>query len=107
MMEVWTNGAFVATSHRVRKVKEERYSFPLFFACDYHTEVAPLPELTGGEPDEKYGPMRAGDHLYAQTIQSFSYLRERLAKGEIALPEGAKGLSSFGQYARHEKATNA
>ncbi|MCQ0987466.1 isopenicillin N synthase family dioxygenase [Jiella marina] len=107
MMEVWTNGAFVATSHRVRKVKEERYSFPLFFACDYHTEVAPLPELTGGEPDEKYGPMRAGDHLYAQTIQSFTYLRERLANGEIALPEGAKGLSSFGQYARHEKAANA
>jgi hypothetical protein len=30
-------GTFVATSHPVRKVKEERYSFPLFFNVDYHT----------------------------------------------------------------------
>jgi len=37
MMELLTNGEFVATSHRVRKVKEERYSFPLFFSFDYHT----------------------------------------------------------------------
>ncbi len=29
MMEIWTNGEFVATSHRVRPVKEERFSFPL------------------------------------------------------------------------------
>jgi len=35
MMELLTNGEFVATSHRVRKVKEERYSFPLFFSFDY------------------------------------------------------------------------
>ena len=34
MLELWTNGEFVATSHRVRKVSEERYSFPLFFAVD-------------------------------------------------------------------------
>jgi isopenicillin N synthase-like dioxygenase len=107
MMEVWTNGAFVATSHRVRKVQEERYSFPLFFACDYHTEVAPLPELTAGDVPPKYEPLSAGDHLYAQTIQSFTYLRDRLARGEVALPEGAKGLSSFGQWARHQTGQDA
>ncbi len=45
MLELWTNGAFVATSHRVRKVAEERYSFPLFFNVDYHTEVKPLPQF--------------------------------------------------------------
>jgi len=27
MLELWTNGEFVATSHRVRRVAEERYSF--------------------------------------------------------------------------------
>lgn len=101
MMEVWTNGAFVATSHRVRKVKEERYSFPLFFACDYDTEVAPLPELIAEGDAPHYEPIKAGDHLFAQTVQSFVYLRDRLAKGEISLPEDAKGLSSFGQEARH------
>lgn len=106
MMEIWTNGAFVATSHRVRKVREERYSFPLFFACDYHTVVEPLPELVGPGEKPKYEPLSAGDHLFAQTAQSFTYLRERLARGEIVLPENAKGLSSFGQYARHEEAQN-
>ena len=45
LLELWTNGAFVATSHRVRKVAEERYSFPLFFNVDYDTEVKPLPQF--------------------------------------------------------------
>ena len=49
MLELWTNGAFVATSHRVRKVNEERYSFPLFFNVDYHTEVKPLPQFVAGD----------------------------------------------------------
>lgn len=103
MMEIWTNGAFIATSHRVRKVKEERYSFPLFFACDYDTVVEPLPELVAHGEAPKYEPLKAGEHLFAQTAQSFVYLRERLARGEIALPENAKGLSSFGQYAKHKE----
>ncbi|QJQ95898.1 MULTISPECIES: isopenicillin N synthase family oxygenase [Halomonadaceae] len=105
MLEIWTNGEFVATSHRVRKVKEERYSFPLFFACDYHTVVAPLPELVarhGGEP--RYAPLKAGDHLYAQTIQTFRYLQQRLARGEIDLPEGARNVGTLGQHGRHQEA---
>ncbi|MEJ8476702.1 isopenicillin N synthase family dioxygenase [Roseibium algae] len=104
MMEIWTNGAFIATSHRVRKVKEERYSFPLFFACDYHTTVAPIPDLIGDGQTANYDPVRAGDHLFSQTVQSFAYLRDRLARGEVTLPEDAKALSSFGQYARHLEA---
>ena len=100
LFETWSNGRFVATSHRVRKVAGERYSFPLFFACDYWTEVAPLPELvTPGQP-AAYGRLIAGEHLYAQTIQSFCYLKQRLARGEIELPTGARPLSSFGQEAR-------
>ena len=107
MMEVWTNGEFVATSHRVRKVKEERYSFPLFFACDYDTVVEPLPELVAANEIPKYEPIRAGDHLLAQTMQSFSYLIEKLKTGEADLPEGSRSLSSFGQEARHTENGNA
>ena len=44
--------------------------------------------------------MKAGEHLYAQTVQSFTYLKEQLAKGELLLPEGARPLSSFGQEAK-------
>ncbi|MEM8553065.1 MAG: 2-oxoglutarate and iron-dependent oxygenase domain-containing protein [Pseudomonadota bacterium] len=96
MMEVWSNGAFRATSHRVRKVSEERYSFPLFFSCDYHTRVSPLPEFVSPTVPAKYEPIIAGEHLHAQTVQTFSYLKQRLAKGELVLPEDRHALSSFG-----------
>jgi isopenicillin N synthase-like dioxygenase len=101
MMEIWTNGEFIATSHRVRKVTEERYSFPLFFAADYDTVVAPLPRFAdGGKPVRK--ALKAGEHLFAQTMQSFTYLKERRARGEIVLPEGSAPLSSFGQEAQQK-----
>jgi isopenicillin N synthase-like dioxygenase len=99
MMETWTNGAFTATSHRVRKVQEERYSFPLFFNVDYATEVAPLPRFVTAEKPARPG-LIAGEHLFAQTAQSFTYLRQRLEAGTLKLPERALGLSSFGQEAR-------
>ncbi|MBI1205346.1 MAG: isopenicillin N synthase family oxygenase [Rhodopseudomonas sp.] len=100
MMEVWTNGEFIATSHRVRPVKEERYSFPLFFAVDYHTRVSPLPRFVTPARPARAG-LIAGEHLFAQTAQSFRYQKERLARGEIQLPETTMALSSFGQEARH------
>jgi isopenicillin N synthase-like dioxygenase len=59
LLELWTNGAYVATSHRVRKVKEERYSFPLFFNVDYHTEVKPLPQFVAGDGTSRPA-LRAG-----------------------------------------------
>lgn len=99
MLETWTNGEFVATTHRVRKVTEERWSFPLFFNVDHDTLVAPLPRFVrGGEPERV--ALRAGEHLFAQTAQSFTYLKQRIAAGELALPEGSLALSSFGQEAR-------
>jgi isopenicillin N synthase-like dioxygenase len=101
MLELWTNGAFVATSHRVRKVAEERYSFPLFFNVDYDTEVKPLPQFVDGSAPPRPA-LRAGEHLFAQTAQVFTYLRSRLATGELVLPDGSLGLGQFGQHALHE-----
>lgn len=97
MMEIWTNGAYVATAHRVRRVREERYSFPLFCTCDYHTVVEPLPQFVGPDNPPRYQPISAGAHLLAQTAQSFSYLKRRIAAGELILPAGSHGLSSFGR----------
>lgn len=99
LLELWTNGTFVATSHRVRRVKEERYSFPLFFAVDYYTMVAPMARFV--KPGQATRPpLIAGEHLFAQTAQSFTYLKERMARGEVSLPDGAQALASFGQQAR-------
>lgn len=98
LLELWTNGAYVATSHRVRKVKEERYSFPLFFNVDYHTEVKPLPQFVVDDAAPRPG-LRAGEHLFAQTAQTFAYLRSRLERGELVLPDGSMEMNSFGQQA--------
>lgn len=99
MMEILSNGTYVATSHRVRKTTAERYSFPLFFTLDYHTEVVPLDRFVTPERPARDG-LVSGEHVFAQTAQSFTYQRARLARGEIALPERTVRLSSFGQEAR-------
>jgi isopenicillin N synthase-like dioxygenase len=99
MLELWTNGEFVATSHRVRQVREERYSFPLFFAVDYHTCVAPLPRFVTPERPARPG-LIAGEHLFAQTVHIFMYQRERLRRGDVVLPAGSVARDSFGQRAR-------
>lgn len=96
LLELWTNGAFVATTHRVRKVKEERYSFPLFFNVDYDTVVQPLPQFAEGP---SRAALVAGEHLFAQTAQTFAYLRSRLDSGDLVLPEGSLETGTFGQQA--------
>lgn len=100
MFEALSNGQFVGTSHRVRKVAEERYSFPFFATCDYDVEVAPLPQFVTKERPAAYPSIVSGAHLHAQTAQTFAYLKERRARGELVLPQDALGLSSFGQEAR-------
>ncbi|MVV50830.1 isopenicillin N synthase family oxygenase [Pseudomonas sp. PB120] len=103
MMEVLSNGTYVATAHRVRKVAEERYSFPMFCACDYDTVIEPIAQLLDPATPSRYGPVACGDHLYAQTLQTFRYLKQRVASGELSLPDGAKGLSSYGHAALAEE----
>ncbi|WP_227985016.1 isopenicillin N synthase family dioxygenase [Nocardia spumae] len=98
MLELMTNGRFVATTHRVRKVAQERYAFPLFFSVDYDAVVAPLPAFVDADTPARPA-LRAGEHLFAQTAQSFRYLRTRIADGSLVLPEGSVELSSFGRMA--------
>lgn len=95
LLELWTNGELIATEHRVRKVAEERYAFPLFFTVDYHTVVAPMDKfITAQRPARE--PLHSGEHLFAQTAQTFQYMRRRIESGEAMLPEHALPLSSFG-----------
>lgn len=102
MLEVLSNGYYVATMHRVRKVKQERYSFPMFCACDYDTVIKPVDSLLTPDNPSRYAPVVCGEHLYAQTMQTFSYLKKRLANGTLSLPAGAKSLASFGHQAQQQ-----
>jgi isopenicillin N synthase-like dioxygenase len=99
MMEIMSNGRYAATRHRVKAVREERYSFPLFHACDYDHVVAPL--VPGEAP--RYAPVKGGDHLYRQTAQTFAYLKRKIASGELILSEGPLP-DSFGRTAVVAKA---
>lgn len=91
MMEILSNGRYLATKHRVKKVAEERYSFPFFFSCDYDYVIQPLinPESA------HYAPLKGGEHLFNQTAQTFQYLKDKVVRGEIQL-ENARPLYSFG-----------
>ena len=102
MMEAVTNGQYVATAHRVRQVQQERYSFPFFASLDYYTPVAPLPSLLDSADATPGEPIICGDHLLAQTMQIFNYLKQRLANGEVAMPDNARELASFGNPALKE-----
>lgn len=97
MLEVLSAGTFVATAHRVRKVPQERYSFPLFFACDYHTLIRPLPTfLAAGEASE-YQELSIGEHMWSQPCKpiatcakrsiavNFSYRSARAAPIRLAI----------------------
>ena len=77
MLEVWTNGEFRATAHRVRKVAEERYAFPFFAAADYRTVVEPAARFVTPDRPARFGRMVAGEHLWAQTVKTFRYLEPR------------------------------
>ncbi|SDU32375.1 isopenicillin N synthase family dioxygenase [Halopseudomonas salegens] len=97
MLEALSNGEFVATQHRVRKVAEERYAFPLFCNLDYDTVIEPLPEFVSASRPARYPALVCGEHLFAQTAQTFTYLKSRLASGELVLPAASRPVSSFGQ----------
>jgi isopenicillin N synthase-like dioxygenase len=84
MLEAWTNGEFTATSHRVRKVQAERYSFPFFATCDYDTVVAPHPYFVSAERPARYPTLVSGEHLYAQTVATFAYLKPKRGQGVAA-----------------------
>ncbi len=98
LLEVWSNGVFVSTSHRVLPVAAPRYSFPLFFTVDYETRVEPLPHLS--HEGARHAPLIAGEHLLAQTMQSFRYLMRLRERGALTLPQGSHELSSFGRERR-------
>ena len=64
----------------------------------YDTEVKPLPQFVSRDGKDRPA-LRAGEHLFAQTAQSFTYLRNRIHSGDLVLPEGSVAMNSFGQQA--------
>lgn len=90
MMEILSNGKYLATKHRVKK-SNKNATPSLYFSCDYDYVIQPI---NTNEPP-KYAPLAGGEHLFNQTAQTFHYLKQRVASGELAL-KNAVPLYSFG-----------
>jgi len=97
MLEMLSNGCFVSTSHRVVNPGVERFSFPLFFAVDYDTIVEPITACVDEAHPRRYGALKAGEHLFAETARTFLYLRSRLQSGELVLPDAVREEPGFGR----------
>ena len=84
MLELWSNGRFVSTPHRVADNGSERYSIPYFAATDYNTIIKPL-ETNGlsfnNRNQQNYNPIMAGKHLLTQMLRDFPYLNKRYEQG--------------------------
>lgn len=75
LTEIITNGALLATPHRVRKVDGERYAFPYFYCLDADQIVEPHPRFIT-DSRKHYPVINVGQHLSARTTAVFKYLRE-------------------------------
>ena len=85
LLEGWTNGRFKATQHRVVNTGKERFSMPLFFAVDYHTEIEPLPAFVTEDNPPKYNKIVAGDHLAGFSVNGAKHLRRKIVRGELTI----------------------
>lgn len=68
LLQVWTNGRYRSTPHRVRPQlsDEPRQSIALFVDPDSATEVAALPSCTGADNPPRFLPTTAGAHLQSR-----------------------------------------
>jgi hypothetical protein len=93
MMEIWT-------SHRVRPVRGGAVFLPPVLRRRLrHQGPTARPLRHRGTAGKGGADGRRA--LFAQTAQSLNYLKARLTRGEIKLPESYVPLSSFGQEARY------
>ena len=75
-------------------------------AGDYATRIAPLPAFDPtGEKAAQYAPLAIGEHMWSMALQTYRYLREKVARGELQLPANARSTTSFGQFKALEPTT--
>ena len=73
MVQIWTNGLYQPTVHRVvnSHPSASRISIPFFFEPNYEAVVQPLPEFCPVGQPPKYSPVRYGSHLESKVLRNF------------------------------------
>jgi isopenicillin N synthase-like dioxygenase len=85
MLEVWTNGAFRSTMHRVVNNGRERFSMPLFMAANYDAVIRPVSTMVSKTNPRRYSSLVAGHHLMGQLLRDFAYLKARHDANQLQL----------------------
>lgn len=74
LMEVWTNGRYRSTLHRVvGDPTRDRYSIALFFDLDWHGRIEVLPTCIDADHPARYGTTTVGEHLLRKFTASVVY----------------------------------
>jgi len=67
LCEMWTNGTFRSTVHRVvTSGLADRYSCAFFWEPNFECVVSPLPECVSPENPAKYSPIMYGDYVLSK-----------------------------------------
>ena len=97
MLEVWTNGGFRSTLHRVVNNGRERFSMPFFMAANYDAVITPVKSMVSADNPQRFAPMVAGHHLMGQLLRDFSYLKARHDADLLDLDFEVSNVNSFEQ----------
>lgn len=73
VMQVWSNGLYIAPVHRVIAQRErERYSSPFFYNPNYSTNYAPIPSTVSAARPARYRPINWGQFRVARFQGDFA-----------------------------------
>lgn len=72
VMQVWSNGGYAATEHRVRGVKGDRYSLPFFYNPSFDALIEPLSACCSPENPPRYEPYCHGEFMADRLRTAFS-----------------------------------
>lgn len=91
MLHFMTNGYLKSFYHRVINNGSERYSFPFFMNLDFETKIKVLPKFQSyrspkSATDRIPHKVVVGHHLLGQLYRDFPYIKEKIDRGDWAIP---------------------
>ncbi|WP_373415012.1 isopenicillin N synthase family dioxygenase [Ensifer aridi] len=79
LLQILTNGMYLANSHRVVNVSgRERYSIPFFIDANYDAVFEPLDRYVSPSNPSRYLPVTCGAHKLGEFVRTFPHLENVL-----------------------------
>nr|CAQ55508.1 2-oxoglutarate (2OG) and Fe(II)-dependent oxygenase superfamily protein, putative [Trypanosoma brucei brucei TREU927] len=78
MMNMWSNGRYRSTPHRVRLTTTDRYSMPFFCQPNPYTVIKCLDHCHSPSNPPKYPPVRAVDWLLKRFAETYAHRKTKM-----------------------------